>query len=70
MKGLASHRYSKTNFHFSWQGFCQVKELNMAKSLPRKVKVGFRVAMAGQPFQNFGKSAGVKVLTNNKVEET
>ena len=23
----------------------------MAKSLPRKVKVGFRVAMAGQPFQ-------------------
>ena len=27
-----------------------LKVLNMAKSLPRKVKVGFRVAMASQPY--------------------
>ena len=47
---------AEASFHFFlklslfWLGFCQVTVLNMAKSLPRKVKVGFRVAMASQSF--------------------
>ena len=49
-KGLASHRNSTTNFHFSWQGFCHIQYFYFAKSLPRTVKVGFRVAIASQPF--------------------
>ena len=52
IKGLASHRNSKTNFHFSWQGFCHIQYFYLATSLPRKVKVSFRVAMASQPFQH------------------
>ena len=31
-------------------GICQLKVLNMAKSLPRKVKVGFSFALGSQPF--------------------
>ena len=33
------------------QGFCQLKVLNMAKSLPRKVKGGFSFALGSQPFE-------------------
>ena len=51
-KGLASHRYSKTNFHFSWKGFCHILYFYLANSLPRKVKVGLRVAMASQPLES------------------
>jgi hypothetical protein len=40
-QGLANHRNL---------GFCQLKVLNLAKSLPKKVKVGFWVALASQPF--------------------
>ena len=35
-KGLASHRNSKTNFHFFWQGFCHIQYFYLAKSLPKK----------------------------------
>ena len=50
-EGLATQCKAKTNFHFSWQGFCQLKVLIMAKSLPRQVKVGFSFALGGQPFE-------------------
>ena len=33
IQGLASHRNSKTNFHFSWQRFCHVQYFYLAKSL-------------------------------------
>ena len=46
---FATQCKAKTNFYFSWQGFCQVNVLNMAKSLTRKVKVGFSFALCSQP---------------------
>ena len=52
-QGLANQCKAKTNFHLSWKGFCLLKVLNMAKSLPRKVKVGFSFALGSQPLQIF-----------------
>ena len=45
LKGLASHRYSKTNFHFL-VGILPSKSIEYGKIPTKKVKVGFRVAMA------------------------
>ena len=50
-KGLATQCKAKTNFHFFfWQGFCHIQYFQLAKSLPRKVKVGFSFALGSQPF--------------------
>ena len=49
-KGWLTQCKAKTNFHFSYKGFCHIQFFYLAKSLPRKVKVGFSFAMASQPF--------------------
>ena len=42
VKGLASHRNSKTKFYFYWWEFYHIQYFYLAKSLPKKVKIGFR----------------------------
>ena len=48
---------AKTNFYFSCQGFCHIQYFYLAISLPRKVKVCFRVAISSQPFWVLSHSA-------------
>ena len=48
-KGWLAIATLKPTFTFLGRDFCHIQYFYLAKSLPRKVKVGFRVAMASQP---------------------
>ena len=57
IQGLATQCKAKTNFHFSWQGFCQVKVLNMTKFHDKKSESWFQISDGFQKMEEWLPSA-------------